>query len=239
MEITTIYAIREHAARVYPEECCGLVIVARGRERYVPCSNAAEDPMRHFRIPEAEFFAAESQGQVIALVHSHPDALPLPSQADLTMCEESQLPSHIISWPSGDIHTIEPSGYVAPLVGRTFTHGILDCWTLVRDWYRQERGIILKDADRPDKWWNDGKSDLYRDGFAERGGVVVPLGSPLEVGDVILMEVRSGNGVPNHAAVYLGGGHILHHMYGRLSTRDVYGGYWMECTRMVLRYAPK
>ncbi|WP_043946890.1 NlpC/P60 family protein, partial [Ralstonia solanacearum] len=41
-------------------------------------------------------------------------------------------------------------------------------------------------------------------------------------GDVILMQVRAP--VPNHAAVYLGGVQMLHHLHGRLSSRDVYGG---------------
>lgn len=51
------------------------------------------------------------------------------------------------------------------------------------------------------------------------------------------MQVRSKNGVPNHAAVYLGDGLMLHHMYGRLSSRDVYGGYWREVTRLVVRFS--
>ena len=54
--------------------------------------------------------------------------------------------------------------------------------------------------------------------------------------DVILMQIRSQNGVPNHAAIYLGDGLILHHLHGRLSSRDIYGGYWQEVTRHILRY---
>ncbi|MEW3668181.1 phage tail protein, partial [Pseudomonas aeruginosa] len=29
---------------------------------------------------------------------------------------------------------------------------------------------------------------------------------------------------------------LLHHLYGRLSTRDVFGGPWIERTRLVLRH---
>jgi len=50
------------------------------------------------------------------------------------------------------------------------------------------------------------------------------------------MQVQSKNGVPNHAGVYLGDGIMLHHLYGRLSSRDVYGGYWREVTRLTLRH---
>jgi cell wall-associated NlpC family hydrolase len=48
------------------------------------------------------------------------------------------------------------------------------------------------------------------------------------------MQVASP--VPNHAAVYLGDGLILHHLQGRLSSRDVYGGYWQKVTTHALRH---
>jgi hypothetical protein len=54
----------------------------------------------------------------------------------------------------------------------------------------------------------------------------------LKVGDCFLMQVASP--VPNHAAVYLGDGLILHHLQGRLSSRDVYGGYWQKVTTHIL-----
>ena len=47
------------------------------------------------------------------------------------------------------------------------------------------------------------------------------------------MQVLSN--VPNHAAIYLGGDVIGHHLYGRLSGRDVYGGYYKKHTTHVLR----
>ncbi|MGN5509353.1 NlpC/P60 family protein, partial [Campylobacter coli] len=55
----------------------------------------------------------------------------------------------------------------------------------------------------------------------------------LEVGDVILMQILSDR--VNHAAVFLGGDLILHHLYGRLSKTDVFGGYWLRNTRMIIR----
>lgn len=243
MNDTTLQAIREHAEREYPRECCGLVIVERGRERYVPCRNVASTPSEHAVLPAEDYAAAEDRGEVLAHVHSHPDATATPSDADRTSCESSGLPWHILSWPAGDLRTIEPSGWQAPLVGRQFSHGVLDCWTLIRDWYVRELGLTLPDFERPDKWWDDGGSDLYTVHLSACGGVVVwerghdtPPGSVLHRGDVVLMEIRSGNGVPNHGAVYLGDGLILHHLYGKLSTRDVYGGYWQECTRRVVRH---
>lgn len=242
MNTSTLNAIRAHAESCYPRESCGLVIAVKRKERYVPCENAAIGD-EHFLISGEAYANAEDLGQVIAVVHSHPNMPAQPSEADLVSCEASGLPWHIVrvdlvdgNAVAGEINTIEPTGYCAPLVGRQFYHGILDCYTLIRDWYQIERGITLPDFKRSDEWWNDGQSDLYTQGFPLAGFEIRPHEQEPEQGDVILMQIRSKNSVPNHAAIYLGDGLILHHLHGRLSSRDVYGGYWQEITRAVLRY---
>ncbi|WP_036170339.1 C40 family peptidase [Massilia sp. 9096] len=242
MQNDTIEAIRAHAAEEYPRECCGLVLVVKGRERYQQCTNTAQGT-EHFVLPAEEYADAEQLGEIIAVVHSHPNAPAQPSQADLVSCEASGLPWHIVrvdlvdgAPAAGEVVTIEPSGYRAPLVGRQFSHGVLDCYQLIVDWYAQERGVTLPQFARADEWWNDGKSDLYTEGFPLAGFAKLPNGALLEVGDVILMQIRARNDVPNHAAIYLGDGLILHHLHGRLSSRDVYGGMWAENTRAVLRH---
>jgi cell wall-associated NlpC family hydrolase len=75
--------------------------------------------------------------------------------------------------------------------------------------------------------------NLYLDNFGSAGFHTTDL-ADLQVGDVLLMQVASP--VPNHAAVYLGDGLILHHLQGRLSSRDVYGGYWHKVTTHALRH---
>ncbi|MFM0479120.1 C40 family peptidase [Paraburkholderia strydomiana] len=255
MQKVTLDAIRAHAIREFPRECCGLVIVKRGREIYVECSNTApaagpgqragED---RFRLPAQEYAAAADEGEIVAIVHSHPGGPGAATEADRVACEESCVTWYIADVRQSDdgkvdvvdVITVEPSGYLAPLVGRSFAHGVLDCYALVRDWYRIERGVVLKDFERHDDWWNAG-GDLYMQHYREAGfkpacdNVALAL-DKLKVGDVILMQIRAP--VPNHAAVYLGNGHMLHHRYGRLSSRDIYGGYWLENTRIVLRYDP-
>ncbi|MGN5354324.1 C40 family peptidase [Ralstonia sp. L16] len=232
MQSETLAAVREHAQRDFPREACGLVVVIKGRERYIACRNAARGT-EHFELPAEDYAAAEEQGEIIAVVHSHPNASAEPSEADRVACEASGLPWHILSWPADDVRTIEPCGYVAPLVGRHFAHGILDCYSLVADWYARERGILLPDFERRDDWWKDG-GDLYMQHYGEAGFRAISQDTPELPGDVILMQIRSP--VPNHAGVYLGDGLMLHHLHGRLSSRDVYGGYWREITRCVLRH---
>lgn len=221
----------KHAKECFPQEACGLIIVRKGRRVYIPCKNTASENMDQFAISPEEYAKAEDQGEVVALFHSHPNASANPSEADLVACEASGLVWYILGLPSGVWRQIKPSGYIAPLVGREFYHGSLDCYTLIRDWYQQERGIALLDFEREDGWWERGEN-LYLEGFPKAGFEVVS--GPMKEGDVLLMQIYAN--VPNHAAVYIGNDQILHHLYGRLSSREIYGGYYKKHTTHVLRY---
>lgn len=225
----TLEDIRRHAESTFPRECCGLVYVLRGRERYAPCHNLARGD-QDFVIDPEDFAQVEDLGQILCVVHSHCNIPPAPSQADLVGCESSGLPWLIYSLPTHQTHYFEPSGYRAPLVGRVFSHGVLDCYTLVRDYYAGI-GIVLDDFTRDFEWWLNGQS-LYLDHYREQGFVVVA--DELREHDALLMRMASPE--PNHAAVYLGGGVILQHITNRLSSRDVYGGYFEKVTTHHLRH---
>ncbi|WP_295573785.1 C40 family peptidase [uncultured Stenotrophomonas sp.] len=240
MQQTTLQAIQAHAVAAYPRECCGLIVAGGDGEAYIPCRNVATTPSEHFRLPAEDFADAEDVGEVLAVVHSHPNAPAVASDADRVMCEASGLPWHIVSVGQvtgadpecGDLQTIQPTGYVAPLVGRQFAHGILDCYTLVRDFYDRELGITLSQYEREDDWWEKGQ-DLYSLERLRAEGFDLIEGAP-QRGDMVLMQIRSP--VPNHAGIYLGDGQMLHHMCGRLSEVITYGGMWAERTRYIVRH---
>lgn len=227
----TLAAIKIHAEAEFPRECCGVVSIRKGREIYMPCRNVANDK-DHFTIHPEDYAAAEEQGAIIAIAHSHCYAPATPSEADLVGCESSGVPWIIYALPTHQVHTFEPTGYKAPLIGREFHHGVLDCYSLVRDYYREEAGIDLPDYPRDVEWWLHGKN-LYLEQFAAAGFVQVDA-HDLRQHDAILMQIASP--VPNHAAVHVGGGVILQHLAGRLSSRDVYGGWFQKVTTHVLRH---
>lgn len=223
----------DHARACYPEECCGLLVDINGKAQYFACKNTAADPLQDFRIAPEDYAKAEDYGAILGICHSHPDATTKPSDRDLAMCEASGLPWHITSWPEGDLRTIVPTGAIPPLVGRPFVHGAWDCYALVRDWYRLERSITLPNFEREDGWW-EGEQDLYLDNYAKAGFAAVS--GDLQVGDVILMRVAAKR--VNHAAVYLGNGEINHHLYGQLSTKELYSDKWQKRTALVVRHNP-
>lgn len=212
-----------HAEAAYPLEACGVVIAVNRKPVLVSCRNVDEQPGQMFAISPDDYEAAEQRGQVIAIWHSHVNEPADPSPADKQLIEATGLPWHIVSWPAKGYAYAEPCGYEAPYEGRPFTHGIHDCFSLIRDWYRKERGIFIQDYPRQVEWWNKG-DDLYLQNF-EAEGFVRLVGQEYQPGDALLMRLGDTQ-TTNHGAIYLGNGEILHHVTNRLSCRDVLNGYF-------------
>ena len=231
LEESVKLSVIEHAYRDSPRESCGLVIIQKGKQRYIPCKNIGVGTDNFVLDPE-DYSKADEQGEIVAVIHSHPNMSAKPSQADLVACEASGLPWWIIGIPSEHWEYLEPSGYIAPLVGRTWSHGVLDCYAIIRDWYKQELSIELPDFDRSDEWWKNGQN-LYLDNILKVGFKPISI-DDLKAGDVILMAI--GSSVPNHGALYLGDGVILHHIQNRLSTREVFGGFYLKNATGYYRY---
>lgn len=236
-------AILAHAEEEYPNECCGILVSGT----YIECLNTHPDPKNHFRIDPVEI--KPYQGKIDAIVHSHPDATARLSPADKVFMEFFELPYVIIALPSKEIGVYAPCGYKAPLVGRSFIHGVLDCYGLVCDFYSRELGIDLIPFQREDNWWADPNSESLYEKHAEEAGFVKVEGD-LQYGDMIVCKVEPSF-FPNHALIFLGekgsleseeavpcigANLVLHHLYGRKSVREIYGDYWKTKTMFVLRH---
>ena len=122
------------------------------------------------------------------------------------------------------------------LIGRNFDWYSANCYTLVRDFYRDNFAIELTDYACPTDWWRHGMS-LYNDFYFDEGFRAIDC-NPRDYlpGDVIMMAEQSK--VANHLGVLLDDGYILHHLPGGLSKTDPYlaGGFWRSKTLGVVRH---
>jgi proteasome lid subunit RPN8/RPN11 len=224
--------MRDAAERSYPAEACGVVISVGKKSIAVECKNIAVNPNAHFMIDPVDYCAAADRGEVVGIWHTHPELSPQPSDADRVGCEASELPWFIIginkvqdSFTFEGPIVVEPSGFEMDYVGRPYVFGVLDCYSLVRDYYRRERGIKMGEYPRIDRFWNKGH-DFFLDNFKNEGFERVE-DEPKE-GDLFIMQVSAA--IPNHIGIYIGNDQMLHHCDGRLSRRDIYGGYWLKHT---------
>jgi proteasome lid subunit RPN8/RPN11 len=84
-------AIRRHAARIYPDECCGALLgPAPGHvtEAYVLDNTFPDEQRRRFLVGPDEYRRAEGRAteaglQLLGFYHSHPDHPAEPSAFDL------------------------------------------------------------------------------------------------------------------------------------------------------------
>ena len=231
IEQELIEEIAKHAKEQLPRECCGLIIVFKGRYKYIPCRNESNGT-NEFSINPEDFSRAEDMGEILYIVHSHPYTENKPSTIDLVNIEKTNLPWLIINPYTKEYTVTEPSGYIAPLIGRQFFAGVLDCYTIIKDFYKQELNIELPEWEREDNWWLEGKN-YYLDRYIPSGFILIK-DEKIKPYDLVLMNM--GSSIVNHAGIILPDGTLLHHARGRLSSRDVYSGYYRNITTHVIRH---
>jgi len=99
-----------HALEVYPEECCGLLLDVDGVETYWKCKNISGTyKEKSFVIDPLDYADGEDQGEVLAIVHSHPDGELIFSHADRMACKYLDLPFYLVEPKSESIIVVYPS----------------------------------------------------------------------------------------------------------------------------------
>jgi cell wall-associated NlpC family hydrolase len=236
---SVILAAKADAKSKFPRESCGLVV----NDEYLPCVNIAPDPRLDFMIAQEVTNPYVIARTLQGVIHSHPvkDMLgkSSPSKNDMIGQVSTSVPWGVIDTDGDTVCTPYWWGDFIldePIIGREFHPGINDCYSIIRKWYWQKRGILLKEFPRDDAWWASNEN-MYVEGFAEAGFYAISK-NELQDGDIILGKVLSS--VINHGGIYLhnkedGYGTILHHLPKRLSRRET-ANPWIEKAELFLRY---
>ena len=222
-----------HAKEQDPDESCGLLLNIRGKERYHPCRNLSAQSDEYFILDPEDYIKGSNLGEITAIIHSHPDTPPVASQADKMSCEQTKLPWYIVNPKTEQWGYYEPCGYKAPLLGRPWVWAVTDCWSLIVDWYKEEKGIELLDYERPTRIEEFTDDPVFERYLPSRGFKLLEPDESLKNGDVLAMSIL-GKGL-NHVAIFLDGD-VLHHSADRLSCREPYSPWLLKCTGGRYRY---
>lgn len=176
---------------------------------------------------------------MVALVHTHPHGCPIPSVVDQRQQVAMGVPWCV--FPRGsDAFWFGDGTRPDALRGRPYRFGVTDCFDLARDWYAAQ-GVHVPAVPREWRFWDH--QDLFGQAMRRCGFEVVPGGDKdLVPGDGLVLWLRSQH--PNHCAVYLGNGEMLHHPASGdvpsdptwLSRRDPVER-WIRFPHQVLRHA--
>jgi len=182
--------------------------------------------------PEKVLWLRQDAGRLrLSLSKPSKIAAKLQTVSNLADCERPDELTVFVQWPTGEHAVMTPSSWddMAPLEGRPYVFGVYDCYTIVKDWMRKERGIVMDEmVETPDRvanlwmmdnvFFNKQESDRWR------------LVAKPQVGDVILFSVdrngELGSRNVNHCGVFVGGGQFLHHFPNRLSCIEPLSERW-------------
>lgn len=218
-----------------PNELCGVI----HRGKFVQLANVHPEPQDNFALSDDDTRRYVLTDGLEALVHSHPAALLAdgklagrlsPSQKDMRQQDAMRVPWVITAFnPHNGVWEYFDFGQHVldlPILEREFRHGVEDCYTLIRKWWWQNKGVLLPEFPRDEGWWGNvlegeaATANHYIEGFALAGFSQFHPHTPAELrpGDVFLFKLGTGSaGVYNHGGVFIGNGLVAHHPPNKLS----------------------
>ena len=133
-------AMRTYAERAYPKETCGFILL---HGSVVECENTSNEPDTFVISPQD---TADYLDDAKACWHSHAKYSGF-SPADIKACKALNLPYAVWNCGGSEAFWLDPT-QEAGLLGRPWNYGVYDCYSAVRDWYKQQLRVELGDYPR-------------------------------------------------------------------------------------------
>lgn len=214
-----------------PNEACGLILQSGNKVFIYPCKNISLKPEKYFELSPLDYIRAYNNGnnKIIGIFHSQESITP--SMYDYVIASGHNLYSVVYSWKNNTFFEIndEVSKYIK-YVGREFQIGKNDCFSLVRDFYKQEYNIIIKDYFRDDKWF-ERDPNIIRDNYKMEGFIEIDQ-NELKTGNVIIFSY-------GHFGIYIEHDKFLHHPRNKVSTIDKLTDIWIRKIDICVKYNGK
>ena len=218
--------IRNFALNKPKEEVCGLIVKNNFKFSIFPCQNISNNKTHFFTIKSTDYLKASLIGDIVCSFHSHPNEFSDCSEFDKQNSKNHNLPL-IIYHNLSDTFKFFDSNYAKnecnnvlnKYLNINFELGRADCFTLIKNYYKNELKINIIDNDliqnRKDKWFE--KNNLINLGFKLNNNFnKINDINDIKKHDIIVFNYFK-EGPPHHLGIYLGNLEFLHHPRLRLS----------------------
>ncbi len=199
--------IREIVSNNKETESCGLLVYSEDSEEtlVLPCRNIANNQAHNFTIHPKDYLKASLKGKIVGCYHVHVNENETFSMKDRISAANLKLPFILYHLPTDQFYQLnENNAYFT----KNYEPGIFDCYTLVKNYYKNELNKELPNIDDYEKYFANFEFNLQADynryGFKE----VSPDCARRH--DILLFNFYR-TVTPPHFAVYLGNGYFLHH----------------------------
>lgn len=235
------YLIKEHSLEENPKECCGLIYKNEIGFFAQKCKNTAKDPLNFFEISPIDYLNTSLKGKILAFYHSHSKNHSNDfTQFDIINAEKLKLSGVLYIIETDTFKEYSPTGYELPYIGRNYVLGKVDCFSLVKDYYKTEFNIEIEDIThkyryiehKPDHPDNNIYHDILPNHFLKNNFMEV---KDLKENDVILIKTHKIMS-PVHCAVYKNVDMILHHPFGLKSRIEKIRSSYKNCMTHFFRH---
>lgn len=219
-------------ARSIKGEACGLIVFNNNQNQLIKCRNVSPNIVNSYEINSEDYLWASTKGRIIASIHSHYRYSKLPkfSILDKIISEEHELVSILYDVNSKTFFEYKPCGYSNNYIGRIFSWGSSDCFSLISDYYKQELNIIVSISINRDKnifHINDfNKANIFN--IAKKNNFDIydyNIDFTLCEHDILFTKKNITDVNPSHLSIYIGDEKILHQPRQQPSTIEYINKY--------------
>ncbi|OAT38668.1 NlpC/P60 family protein [Proteus myxofaciens] len=223
--------IIQHITDSIPNMICGVLSLDDDKSEFKPCVNTSPTPEQGAMMDADLLGSLRHSHEITHVICSVPDALSRDVSDYQAMSDRDSLPYLLVLWPSLQSLTIFPQTEL-DYENRPYIYGKYDCYSLIRDYFLREEGIVLNDYPR-EVYSLDPEKNIFEIQAPEEGFVKIEDTS-LQSGDMLIFNLPSTR--LQHAAIYMGNGQMLHHLPPGLSCREAYSEKWKKRTSSVWRH---
>jgi len=218
--------IKQHSVKMYPEECCGVLVFKNNKLSSFECENIAQDPLNEFTINPNDYLKASLNGKIVGIYHSHCIQDNSFSELDKQVSHKLNLKNIVYIFKKGIFEEYSPENYYNKYINKDFIIGKSDCLSIIEDYYSEEFGIKIFHHERKEGWdanyknFIEEKLKLMRlssfDNFLEKENLIkINSINEARKHDIIIFKYLDN--YPSHFGIYLDRNHLLHQPRDRKS----------------------